>query len=71
MLFVYKIDVEETDEIVHKQDFKGLDRTDATYHWFDKSELKKTKCLPPVIYDLVGVDEFTHTYERDKKVYKI
>ena len=67
LLFVYKIVAHDSDKITSQQDFAPFDKTDAVYHWFDKSEVKDEKCLPRLIYELATRDttKFIHSVDID------
>ena len=62
MLFVYEIVLDDSYEIVKKDNFKCLDADDEIFTWFDVNEVEKLDCRPKVIKKLVKqtIGQFTH-----------
>lgn len=64
LLIVYKITLNDQDEITKQEEFRSIENNEIIYHWFDKDEVKNIKCLPEIIYHLVNKDgeELEHSF---------
>ena len=56
MLFIYKVELDETSELVQKDNFKCKDSDKLTFKWHNFEDVAGLNCLPKCIYDLVKED---------------
>lgn len=65
MLFVYKLNLDNRNEITQKDNFKCLD-SDEIFKWFNKDEVEKLICKPEIIQKLVKFDteEIIHAIQK-------
>ncbi len=66
LVFVYKVELDSSYEIVRKNNFSTGDSEDEINTWFEFNEVEHLVCRPELIHDLPIINKLTHVINKSK-----
>lgn len=67
ILFIYKLNISDDNEITKKNDFCVLDKTKTKLYWIDKKDISNVSILPKIATRLISKSDFSYDIIDDTK----